>query len=641
MGERQLFRIPNIFGGMDTNHTEEIKASAGKFRAVQNMRFDGVVGKKRGGQSGYGVNLPNLIYNGSFETWSGGASVAPDNWTLQGSGATIAREATIIKLGTYSAKLTRVGNDCQIYQDFAATKGLAYWKGKTITVSCWVYATVANRVQLHVEDGVGSTYSAYHTGDSTWQLITVTHTVSLTATYLSMNCDVFNGNTSAYFDGVMCVEGATAATYSPATYIDTNPVLSAFRFYPDDYTRSQIVTSGTNIYKGTDATGVFTSIKSGLTSGKRFSFTTMYDISGNLQCIMFNGYDTPQQWDGNAGSTSAITGSPPLDKFVVWHKDRLFTAGSAATPHNLNFCANSNPNDWTTADDAGTIDVGFKITGLATLADYLVIFGEKQIKLLIGYSYDTYQLTEPFTDFGTVCPYSIAMGNGVIYFLTQVANGQYHVATFDGASARLLNMDEVVISMPYPARVEQISGVYYNNHYLLAYPSTDGANDRQLVYNAKLGFYESIDVGINASCYCKWDGVGDSGELYAGDSNEGFLWKQDISTLLDGATAISAFCETAYYDLGGSEYYKEITDVYLRCGLSTTQTLTVLAEVTDGTTTNSEVLTGTNASVTTEYRHSHFGMTANNVAVKLSNATASKDMAIYQISFKYEVKALR
>jgi hypothetical protein len=476
MGTRQLYSLNTIFNGLDTVHDEAIKAGQSKFRLIQNMRFDGVSGHKRGGQSVYG--------------------------------------------------------------------------------------------------------------------------------------------------------GAAAP-------IDTSPIKSAFRFYPDNYTKVQIVTSGTNIYKGVDNTGAFTSIKSGMTTGLDYSFATMYDLAGNMQCFMFNGVDTPQQWDGNAGTTSVVTGSPPLDKYVVFHKDRLFTAGSTVNPNMVNFCGNSNPNDWTTADDAGAIDVGFKITGLAKLADYVVIFGERQIKLLIGYSYDTYRLTEPFADFGTVCPYSIAMGSGTIYFLTQNSANEYQVATFDGASARLL-LDDVKITMNYPARQSQVRGVFHNNRYLLAYPSGDTANDRQLVFNAKLGFYESVDVGINASCYCRWDGVGDNGELYAGDSGTGYLWKQDISTLLDGVTAITAFCETAYHSIAGDEYDKSFTDVYLRAGLSTTQTLTVTCYANEGTINNAATLTGTNASVTTEHRKTSFALSGNSVAVRLANSTVSKDIAIYSLSFAYE-----
>jgi hypothetical protein len=163
------------------------------------------------------VNPTNLLSNGDFEVWTAGTSAAPDGWTLAGAAATVAQEATIIKLGTYSTKVTRVGNDCTIKQSIHTIKGINYWKGRTVTFGCWVYATVADRGFIQIFDGVGTTNSSKHTGDSTWQLLTVTRTIDSSATELTPYCYIVDGNTSAYFDGAMCVEGESAFAFSPDT----------------------------------------------------------------------------------------------------------------------------------------------------------------------------------------------------------------------------------------------------------------------------------------------------------------------------------------------------------------------------------------------------------------------------------------
>ena len=152
------------------------------------------------------VNPTNLLSNGDFENWSAGTAVAPDGWTLGGAGASVAREASIIKLGTYSTKLTRVGADCVMYQEFHSSRGINYWKNRTVTFGCWVYATVADRARIGLE-GASGTYSSYHTGNSTWQFLTVTKTFSSSETTIDVACVITTGNTSAYFDGAMCVEG--------------------------------------------------------------------------------------------------------------------------------------------------------------------------------------------------------------------------------------------------------------------------------------------------------------------------------------------------------------------------------------------------------------------------------------------------
>ena len=163
------------------------------------------------------VNPTNLLSNGDFECWSAGTAVAPDGFTSFGAGISVAREASTIKLGTYSAKVTRAGADCGIYQRIDLNKGFNYFSGRKITVGCWVYATVADRARLLFGDfSTYSVVSSYHTGDSTWQFLTVTGTVSATSNPAVLNilCYVEGGNTSVYFDGLIVVEGESVFAYS-------------------------------------------------------------------------------------------------------------------------------------------------------------------------------------------------------------------------------------------------------------------------------------------------------------------------------------------------------------------------------------------------------------------------------------------
>ena len=162
------------------------------------------------------VNPTNLLSNGDFESWSSGTAVAPDGWTFAGASATIARSATH-KLGTYSAAITRSGTDCYLYNRYDEEKGIAYWKGRTVTLGCWCYATVADRARIRLtEGGTGTTvYSDYHTGDSTWQWLAITQTVSSSATNLVAYLFLDTGDTTAYFDGAMLVEGSSAYAFSP------------------------------------------------------------------------------------------------------------------------------------------------------------------------------------------------------------------------------------------------------------------------------------------------------------------------------------------------------------------------------------------------------------------------------------------
>jgi hypothetical protein len=178
----------------------------------------------------------NELNNGNFEDWTAGTTVAPDAWTLGGSG-TIAREGTTKKIGNYSAKMTMSGSPVWLGQYFHAEKGIDYWKGRTATFSCWVYATQGNTAVLNLNDG-SDYWSSYHTGDSTWQLLTITHTISGSATSVGLAIHVRNYDATIYFDGAMLVEGSYALPYADKI---------KNWGHPSDYT----LIDGGDIYTGT------------------------------------------------------------------------------------------------------------------------------------------------------------------------------------------------------------------------------------------------------------------------------------------------------------------------------------------------------------------------------------------------------
>ncbi|MCK5616148.1 hypothetical protein KAR91_80535 [Candidatus Pacearchaeota archaeon] len=165
----------------------------------------------------------NLLDNWSFEDWTAGTAVAPDDWTLVGGGAAVARESTIIQVGTHSAKVTRTTADCWLKFDVPDAES---YRGEVITLGAWVYATVSNRARLQIEDSVGSTISSYHTGNSTWQFLTISHTVAAGATSIEARMRVNNGD-EGYFDGAVLIEGDSIPDNTFIRDIDTDGVVDA------------------------------------------------------------------------------------------------------------------------------------------------------------------------------------------------------------------------------------------------------------------------------------------------------------------------------------------------------------------------------------------------------------------------------
>jgi hypothetical protein len=191
-------------------------------------------GIKWGANTGTGqALLGNLLQNGSFENWENGTAAAPNAWTLTGASATVAQEATTIKHGTYSAKVTRSGTDCHLSQDAYTQLGSTYIRSRTIVFGAWVYATVASRVRLRLYDGTTTTNSSYHSGGSSWEFLTVTATVGNSATSVQVGLAVDTGNTSGYIDGVAVIEGSTISDYAPQTH-EFNDFPHRATLWPDE-----------------------------------------------------------------------------------------------------------------------------------------------------------------------------------------------------------------------------------------------------------------------------------------------------------------------------------------------------------------------------------------------------------------------
>ncbi len=157
----------------------------------------------------------NIIPNSSFEVWERGNATAPDNWTLTGSGATIAQESSTIYHGAYSAKITRVGNDVTFVTDIYNRFGKTYPRSKQITFSMWVFSATASIARLRIDDGVTVTQSAYHPGTSAWVKLSVTATLGAAITTAKVGLEVNTTNGIAYADAAMVSEGPNVNNYTP------------------------------------------------------------------------------------------------------------------------------------------------------------------------------------------------------------------------------------------------------------------------------------------------------------------------------------------------------------------------------------------------------------------------------------------
>jgi len=154
------------------------------------------------------ANPKNLIANGDFETWLGGTSALPTGWG-QISSPTVAKETTTIKRGKASAKITgKTDSTVYVTQISPITPTLS--RNRTWTFGTWVWADAANKARLTVAYGTTPSYATkYHTGSSSWELLTLAIGQTSNATNFAMYLaiDANDPAVTAYFDGAFIVEG--------------------------------------------------------------------------------------------------------------------------------------------------------------------------------------------------------------------------------------------------------------------------------------------------------------------------------------------------------------------------------------------------------------------------------------------------
>ena len=168
-----------------------------------------------------GQELPqvNCVLNDTFIIWAAGDAVAPSGWTLAGTGAACARAGTSLgdtkrKVGDFCAKLTYGSSQLTLSQDVLPTAAFSrvdHLKTTSVGFGAWVWSNVASQARVYVTDGVATDNSAYHTGDGTWQWLSVVHAISGSATKLQVGIAVVSGAANpVYFSGATMIFGLLA-----------------------------------------------------------------------------------------------------------------------------------------------------------------------------------------------------------------------------------------------------------------------------------------------------------------------------------------------------------------------------------------------------------------------------------------------
>lgn len=140
------------------------------------------------------------------------------------------------------------------------------------------------------------------------------------------------------------------ATYNTTTLGASVAVTGGFQFRHSNGTDYNLCGTDDGRVVRLNSDGTTTNLVTGLTVGARWYFAQYADLA-----IISNRVDTPRSYDGT--TFGVLAGSPPATggPWAV-HGNRVL-CWDATQLSRLSFCALNNPTDWTTASDAGSIQI--------------------------------------------------------------------------------------------------------------------------------------------------------------------------------------------------------------------------------------------------------------------------------------------
>lgn len=159
------------------------------------------------------IQEARITCNGGFESWTDGGSAAPDGWGTHYGGEAISAQTG--KVGTFAVRIQNAASTAGgIKQEIEKMTDLTFYKGKTVTLGCWVKCSTASRAKIRIGDGVSNTASSYHTGGGDWEFLTVTKTMDNAATvfYIWAQIDTGSQITADFDDMILKVASSVAST---------------------------------------------------------------------------------------------------------------------------------------------------------------------------------------------------------------------------------------------------------------------------------------------------------------------------------------------------------------------------------------------------------------------------------------------
>lgn len=302
------------------------------------------------------------------------------------------------------------------------------------------------------------------------------------------------------------------------------------------------------------ATGAYTSLHSTTIPSCKVVEFNRPSIKENIMfstinAVVYDGTNTTTIGDANC----------PKTRWVTAYRDRLY----ALIDDQIKHSANRASTDWTTADDAGYIQIANKKgqpSGIVTYGDHVLAFTDQSMHELYGSSPTDYSLVDVSLEVGAAEDKSIKECRGVLYFLDYKGVMKYT----GGAPAPVGDAVKHYVDNINWAQKTKICAGVLGDKYFLSIPYTTAASDPNLLleYNSRVGRWYIHDGNYVDFAYIK-------DELF-GLTATGGIHNMETTAYIDpDNTPIQWYGETKPFWDNSVEFRKSLNSIWMVHSVST------------------------------------------------------------------------
>lgn len=420
--------------------------------------------------------------------------------------------------------------------------------------------------------GIGGVVAWEYWNGSTWTALSsvtdtttgFTATASGTAYAVTWNVPSDWATTSLNSTTLYYIRARVTTVYS------TNPVFTSGALTGINFVLAAEGTTVQDISDGTWNTALTGATITVDTPVRMFIFNDLY--------VIMNQGGGPYKWTGFT-SVSALGGSPPSNaRGGNVHRSRAFMYANSSV---LSYSALSDPEDWTSVDNAGSITInkgdGFVINGFISGGDFALISkispssGSKEGALyaLFGSSPFDFNIKR-IASIGAWGQEAMIQYDNMTFIST--ARGIY------GVNGRNFARIDDPISPTYDAIPSKgtVAMGRYGKTIRVSYPASGTANNREFIYDIERGVW-GLNTGKTNRCYTNHP----DGRILMGTSGSSILVWEDESGSSDDSAAINFVWKTPEFVFGNVQMERRLHEAHFHVSNAVTATLT-LEQYTNG-----------------------------------------------------------